>query len=61
MNDKLENNINNSFSEMDKTINKLKKNIEHTDFKDKVKISFPIALMSSVLTLLGYLLIQYFI
>lgn len=45
---------------MDDVVNKLKKNIEYTDFKDKAKIAFPVALTSSVLTLLGYLLIKYF-
>lgn len=61
MNVDFNNKISHSFSQMDDVVNKLKKNISYTDFRDKVKIAFPIALLSSILTLLGYLLIQYFI
>ena len=36
------------------------RDFEYADFKEKVKIAFPIAFMSSLMTLLIYLLIQYF-
>ncbi|MBP6408738.1 MAG: hypothetical protein KA299_08330 [Fusobacteriaceae bacterium] len=45
---------------MNTTVEKLKQTIEYTDFKEKVKIAFPIAFMSSLMTLTIYLLIQYF-
>lgn len=43
---------------MNTTVQNLKHNIEYTDFKDKVKIALPIAVISSVITLAGYALIR---
>ena len=50
--------INSTFLEMNNTVKKLSHNIEYTDFKDKMKIAFPIAVMASVITLAGYALIN---
>jgi hypothetical protein len=53
--------MNGIFENLNGAVNKLKKNIEHTSFIDKAKTAFPIALTSSILTLVLYFLIQYFI
>lgn len=45
---------------LNRSVDKLRKNIEHTDFTDKVKTAFPIALTLSMLILALYLLINYF-
>lgn len=60
VNKSLKKGINDTFSQMNTTVEKLKQTIEYTDFKEKVKIAFPIAFMSSLMTLTIYLLIQYF-
>ena len=43
---------------MNKNVNALEKNIERTDFIEKLKTAFPLAVMASMLTLLGYGLIN---
>ena len=45
-----------NFSKISKDL----KTMKVEDFKEKVKIAFPIAFMSSLMTLTIYLLIQYF-
>ena len=52
--------MNEIFENLNGSVNKLKKNIEHTSFIDKTKTAFPIALTSSILTLSLYFIIQYF-
>ena len=61
VNKSLKKGINDTFSQMNTTVEKLKQTIEYTDFKEKVKIAFPIAFMSSLMTLAVYLLVQYFL
>lgn len=56
--DKLNKKINVSFEKMNKNVNALEKNIERTDFIEKLKTAFPLAVMASMLTLLGYGLIN---
>ena len=56
--DKLNRKINVSFEKMNKNVNALEKNIERTDFIEKLKTAFPLAVMASMLTLLGYGLIN---
>lgn len=53
--------MNLTFEKLNASVDRLKKNIEYTDFKDKIKIALPISLTSSALTLLIYLLIGYFL
>ena len=43
---------------MNKEVNILGKNIERTDFIEKLKTAFPLAVMASMITLLGYGLIN---
>lgn len=52
--------MNELFKSLNETVDGLRKNVEYTDFTDKVKIAFPIALIASVLTLFGYSFINYF-
>ena len=61
MKDNLIKKTNELFENLNRSVNKLEKRIEHTDFKDKVKVAFPIALTSSMLTLSFHFLITYFI
>ena len=46
------------FEKMNKNVNALEKNIERTDFIEKLKTAFPLAVMASMITLLGYGLIN---
>ena len=61
MKDSISEKIQFNLTSMDNTVDKLKQNIEYIDFKDKAKIAFPIALISSALTLSLYLLLAYFL
>lgn len=61
MKDSISEKIQSNLISMDNTVDKLKQNIEYTDFKDKAKTAFPIALTSSILTLALYFLLTYFI
>ncbi|MGO1470385.1 MAG: hypothetical protein ACTHW2_10225 [Tissierella sp.] len=56
--DNLEKGTNQSLNGMNKNIQKLGKNIENTSFDDKLKTALPLAVIASVITLLGYGLIN---
>ncbi|MGO1820109.1 MAG: hypothetical protein ACTH0S_10560 [Senegalia sp. (in: firmicutes)] len=56
--DSLKKGMNESLNQMNKNIQKLGKNIEDTSFEDKLKTALPLAVIASVITLLGYGLIN---
>lgn len=56
--DNLEKGTNQTLNGMNKNIQKLGKNIENTSFDDKLKTALPLAVIASIITLLGYGLIN---
>ncbi|NLC67121.1 MAG: hypothetical protein GX752_09380 [Clostridium sp.] len=51
--------INQIFKEMNSGVNDLGKKIDHTSFEDKLKTALPLAIIASIITLLGYFLINF--
>lgn len=59
VNKNLKKGINQAFKEMNSSVNELEKNIRHTSFEDKLKTALPLAIIASIITLLGYFLINF--
>ena len=58
-NDNLKKAIQKTFNNMNAGIEKLKDDISHTSIEDKVKAAFPVATLSSMVTLMLYFLTTY--